>query len=180
MRSKISAHTLVLHARSHTIHTTHTIMRALLAAAAAALLAGAASAQTTFTADMAGAATPQTFPILDCVGSSHGSTTLREDWRRHLAAFARDTGVKQVRFHGILDDDLSTYLNGDANMFNVFSTYDFLLGHGVRPIVELSFMPQALATNVSQTVFHYEGGISPPKDWQAWYRFIYSFANKVW
>jgi hypothetical protein len=46
------------------------------------------------------------------------------------AAANHDAGFKKVRFHGILDDDMSTYLNGGANMFNVFSTFDFLC---VRP-----------------------------------------------
>jgi xylan 1,4-beta-xylosidase len=61
----------------------------------------------------------------------------------------------------------------------VFSTYDFLLSIGMRPIVELSFMPQALASNVSETVFHYEGGISPPNDWNVWSTFIQGFVQAL-
>jgi len=106
-----------------------------------------------------------------------GSTTLREDWRRHLAAIRTDAKFSHVRFHGVLDDDMSTYLNGGANMFNVFSTYDFLLSIGMKPIVELSFMPQLLASNASQTVFHYQGGISPPANWSAWSTFINQFVS---
>lgn len=72
---------------------------------------------------------------------------------------------------------MSTYLNGHANMANVFNTYDFLLGIGMRPIVELSFMPAELASNASNTVFHYGGGISPPANWTAWYNFINEFTS---
>lgn len=87
-----------------------------------------------------------------------------------------------MRFHGVLDDDMSTYLpsavgGAGANMFNVFSTYDFLLSIGMRPIVELSFMPALLASNASSTVFHYQGGISAPANWTAWYAFINNFAG---
>lgn len=57
----------------------------------------------------------------------------------YLAVLAakNDINMKQVRFHGVLDDDMSTYLDGHANMFNVFSTYDFLQSIGMRPYVEV-------------------------------------------
>jgi Glycosyl hydrolases family 39 len=95
-------------------------MRCLLSAAVFA--ASALAKPIAFVADLAGEKETQTFPILDCVGSSHGSTTLRADWRTQLAQFHADTGVRKVRFHGILDDDVSTYLpstggQGGANMF---------------------------------------------------------------
>jgi len=84
----------------------------------------------------------------------------------------RDIGFKYVRFHGILDDDMSTFLNGHANLYNVFQSLDFFLQNGVKPIIELGFMPELLASNSSQTTFHYKGGISAPKDWAAWNAFI--------
>jgi xylan 1,4-beta-xylosidase len=110
--------------------------------------------------------------LLSCVGASHAVMSLREDWRAHLTQIQRDVGFRYIRFHGLLDDDMSTYLEGKANMFNIFNTFDFLIGIGIRPIVELSFMPIALALNSSQTVFHYKGGTSAPKDWELWYKFI--------
>lgn len=57
---------------------------------------------------------------------------MRADWRQHLSAIHTDAGFKKVRFHAVLDDDMSTYLNGQANMANVFNTYDFLLSIGMR------------------------------------------------
>ena len=39
---------------------------------------------------------------------------------------------------------------------------------GLRPVVELSFMPAALARDPGQTVFTYRGIISPPRDWAQW------------
>jgi xylan 1,4-beta-xylosidase len=46
--------------------------------------------------------------------------------------------------------------------------YDRILALGVRPVVELSFMPAALARDPEQTVFGYRGIISPPRDWTRW------------
>ena len=40
------------------------------------------------------------------VGSGHKSLTLREDWRNHIRMAARDLGVKHIRGHGLLDDDI--------------------------------------------------------------------------
>jgi xylan 1,4-beta-xylosidase len=125
-----------------------------------------------FLADLQGKQTEIRTPILNCVGSGHASLTLREDWRQHMRNTKRDIGFKYVRFHGILDDDMSAYLNGHANLYNIFSTLDFLLQQDVRPIVELGFMPELLSSNASQTVFHYEGGIAQPKDWNAFDTFI--------
>jgi hypothetical protein len=58
----------------------------------------------------------------------------------------RDIGFKRIRFHGIFDDDMSVVLekNQPPNFYNVFQVYDNILSLGVRPIVELSFMPSKL------------------------------------
>ena len=54
-------------------------------------------------------APPQTFSHFfeASVGSGHMSLTLREDWRNHIRMAARDLGVKHIRGHGLLDDDMS-------------------------------------------------------------------------
>ncbi|MCB8988772.1 MAG: hypothetical protein H6661_13610 [Ardenticatenaceae bacterium] len=57
---------------------------------------------------------------------------------------------------------------------NVDRIYDFLLALGVRPFVELSFMPEALASG-SQTVFNYVNHVSPPKDYAEWGKLIHKF-----
>ena len=88
---------------------------------AGATLAAAAGVDVTITADLAGAPTLATKFMLDCIGASHGEMYMWEDNRNHLRAIARDIGFAHVRGHGLLDDDLSTYLNGAANMWNLHS-----------------------------------------------------------
>jgi len=46
--------------------------------------------------------------------------------------------------------------------------YDMVVGLGLRPVVELSFMPHDLAIDPSKTVFTYGAIISPPRDWDRW------------
>jgi hypothetical protein len=45
--------------------------------------------------------------LTQCFGSSHASTALRQDWRESLKQVHDDLGTKFVRFHGLLDDDMS-------------------------------------------------------------------------
>ena len=60
------------------------------------------------------------------------------------------TDFKYVRFHGIFDDEMGVY-DEDAhgrpvyNFSYVDQVYDGLLENGVKPFVELSFMPEKLA-----------------------------------
>jgi xylan 1,4-beta-xylosidase len=86
---------------------------------------------------------------------------------------ARDElGVEAVRAHAILGDDLGTYREVDGSPVHDFAgidrIYDRVLGIGLRPIVELSFMPRDLASDPTKVVFDYGAIVSPPKDWSRW------------
>jgi len=143
----------------------------LLHCAAAAALASAASFTATLPSPLT-ATTPLNFPILDCVGSSHGSMALRADYREHLTRVQRDIGFKHIRGHGLLNDDMSSLLDGHANLANLFSVLDFYQSVGIKPILELSFMPEALALNPARTIMHYKGITSTFKSAAAWTAFI--------
>ena len=49
--------------------------------------------------------------------------------------------------------------------------YDFLLSIDIKPFVELSFMPNDLASG-TETVFWWKGNITPPKDYNKWFNLI--------
>ena len=214
-----------------------------------------------------------------CFGSSHASTALRADWRKQLAEVHEDLGTEFVRFHGLLNDDMSAVVRARAKQaaddssaeqnhqtckfvkdldfadpgagvfnastkekccqlcytkstglpepcvaatwapwgggqcyfklgnnipvqkngtgcsacitdrkspkaftyswINVFSIFDFLVSIGMRPIVEIGFMPSLLASDPSQTVFWYKGGISAPKSYDDWNDFMKAFARAL-
>ena len=51
-----------------------------------------------------------------------------------------------ARYHGLFDDDMHVVTApGTYDFSAIDSTWDFLLASGVRPIVELSFMPAFIA-----------------------------------
>lgn len=67
-----------------------------------------------------------------------------------------ELGFQYVRFHGLFDDDMSVVLGPRKySWFNVDQIFDFLLSIGVRPFVELSFMPD-LYRSSNTTIFHYK------------------------
>lgn len=77
-----------------------------------------------------------------------------------------------MRFHGLLSDDLGPVVRQHRgglvfSFFNADRIIDFLLSIEMRPFVELSFMPTALASG-SKTVFHYRGNVTPPRDYRQW------------
>ncbi|GIH18927.1 GH39 family glycosyl hydrolase [Rugosimonospora africana] len=95
-----------------------------------------------------------------------------------------DLGVQRVRAHAILHDDNDVVRRGrDGSVTYCFdrvdAIYDQLLDIGIRPVVELSFMPAALARDAQQTVFTYRGIISPPADWSEWRALITAFAEHL-
>ena len=81
-------------------------------------------------------------------------------YREDLRATRRITGFRYVRFHGILDDEVGVYgkdAQGQAvyNFSYLDDIFDGLLANGVRPFVELSFMPAALAASQTPHGFWY-------------------------
>lgn len=118
----------------------------------------------------------------ECVGSDRAAITLRESWRDDIARARAELGIKRVRFHGILNDELGVFTrtiqdrSGQPNFKNVAEVYDGLVARGISPLVELSFMPGELASGKSAFGF-YQGNITPPKSLEAWGLFIGRFAR---
>jgi len=117
-----------------------------------------------------------------CVGSGHAALALRQDWREQMKRCHTELGFRHVRFHGLLSDDMSTCLpiNGrlQTSFSNADSIFDFLLGIGMKPFVELSFMPEALASG-KETIFHYRGNITPPRNPDEWKSLVRDLAKNL-
>ncbi len=117
-------------------------------------------------------------------GSGRAILALRDRYRRDLRATKRVTEMRYVRFHGILDDDVGVYgedKRGRAvyNFSYVDQIYDGLLAAGVKPFVELSFMPGKLAARPLLQSFWYHPNVSPPKSYKRWDALIHAFAQHL-
>lgn len=62
---------------------------------------------------------------------------------------------------------LTSHQDKPLSYFNADRTWDVLLSIGMRPFVELGFMPEMLASS-HETVFHYRGNVTPSADYDAW------------
>ncbi len=122
-------------------------------------------------------------PWRPIIGSEHLALLLRnegpggldvgEDLASAFRVVRDELGVGAVRAHAILHDVLGVYAEGDdgAPVYDfdkVDLVIDRLLATGLRPVVELSFMPEALAADPDPRVFDYIGLISPPRDLDRW------------
>jgi xylan 1,4-beta-xylosidase len=117
-------------------------------------------------------------------GSGRAILSLRESYRQDLQSVKRATDFKYVRFHAILNDEVGVYDEDAAghpiyNFSYVDQIYDGLLASGVRPFVELSFMPRKLAAQQILHPFWYKPIVSPPKDWSKWGDLVTHFARHL-
>ena len=158
-----------------------------------AVVAGGASAMAAPATQMVrlhlDAAVPGTpFPHTweDMFGSGRAVLALRDDYRKDLDAVHAATGFGYIRFHGILDDDVGLVQRDKKtgaisyNFSYVDQIYDGLLARGVRPFVELSFMPSALTSDPKALQdFWYHPNIAPPRDYREWDAMITAFAKHL-
>jgi len=118
------------------------------------------------------------------VALDHAHTLISTAYGRNAAAALKkghdQAGFQYVRFHGILNDDVGVYSesNGTAayDWTGVDQVYDAIAAAGMKPIVEISFTPSAMAsTSKVQTALWYNNkspNISKPKDWTKWEVFM--------
>jgi len=110
---------------------------------------------------------------LACAGRA--AEGLRAGWQNQLRRLQEDTGFRYIRFHGIFHDDMMVYRETGSgsdvkilyNWHYIDELFDFLLSVGIRPFLELGFMPADLASG-DATCFRWRGNITPPRDWDRW------------
>ena len=134
---------------------------------------------TTIAIDARGATKPFPHVWEQMFGSGRAILSLRQDYRDDLKSVKSITGFGFVRFHDILDDDVGVYGKSGYNFSYVDQIYDGLLDNGIRPFVEISFMPKLLAANPTPHAFWYKPYPSPPKDPVAWGQLITAFTQHL-
>jgi len=130
-------------------------------------------------------------------GSGRAILSLREEYRDDLRTVKKATNFQSIRFHGIFMDEVGLYdpnrksqnpglkaedvaTNGIYNFSYVDEIYDGLLANGVKPFVEMSFMPKGLASDPNALhAFWYKQNVSPPKDYAQWDAMITAFAQHL-
>lgn len=123
-----------------------------------------------------------------CMSADHAFQMHRTDMCDQIKLAHDEIGFQYLRFHGIFNDDMCTYQTikeiapgmpgghkiKEINFRQIGHIYDNLLERGVKPFVELSFMPKELASG-KKTGLKYLNNITPPADYDKWAEYIKSF-----
>ncbi|HVP55700.1 MAG TPA: glycosyl hydrolase family 39 [Candidatus Eisenbacteria bacterium] len=142
-------------------------------------------AQQAIVVDASAPGTPLPHFWEEMFGSGRAILALRESYRDDLREVKQATGVGYVRGHNILHDEVGMYNEDEQgnpiyNFTYVDQIYDGLLKDGVRPVVEISFMPKKLASDPNALhPFWYKQNVSPPKDYAKWDDLIRHFAQHL-
>ena len=132
--------------------------------------------------DLAQLKGPRSMVWSDCVGAGRIGEGLRDSWRKQLEHCHKEFGFRYLRAHGLLHDEMRVYSedkkgNPVYNFMYIDDVYDFLLSIGMKPFVELGFMPEKLASNTfkderegknEDTVFWWKANVTPPKKHERW------------
>ena len=104
------------------------------------------------------------------------------DVRAQLVQAKNDLGLRGIRMHGWLDDDMSVAPTARPPFFfyNLDLVADHLVSLDISPVFELSYMPRSMANctaaQACYSAFHNRGGykglVEPPSDYALWYGLV--------
>ena len=116
-------------------------------------------------------------------GAGPGGRNVGDELAEAFRIVRAELGALSVRAHAIFHDSLGVYREVDGRPVHDFEKADAalerLLGTGLRPVIELSFMPHDLASDPDATVFDYRGIISPPRDPERWSALVADYVRHL-
>lgn len=111
-----------------------------------------------------------------CVGTGRMGLALHREYLEQLRLVQKEIGFSYIRGHGLFCDDMAIYQEYKNEKGEICPEYNFTyldrvmdsyLEVGIRPFLELGFMPEKMASG-DQTVFYWKGNVTPPKTYEAW------------
>ena len=110
-----------------------------------------------------------------CVGTGRMGLALQKEYMEQLSFVQETIGFQYIRGHGLFSDDMAIYHeyeeNGETKVEYNFTYLDLVMDNyqsvGIKPFLELGFMPKKLASG-EQTIFYWKGNTTPPKDYEKW------------
>lgn len=106
-------------------------------------------------------------------GVSRAKEVLMAPVQEALMLAQKEIGYRYIKMHSLLDDDMMVYSEARDgtpiyNFHLIDQVIDFLLSIQLKPLIQFSFMPRLLASNLDKTVFYNQINTSPPKDIKKW------------
>ena len=107
-----------------------------------------------------------------CVGTGRMGLALHKEYQDQLKLVQDVIGFQHIRGHGLFCDDMAIYQvaedgSAEYNFTYVDRVMDSYRAVGLKPFLELGFMPEKMASG-TQTVFYWKGNTTPPEDYEKW------------
>ncbi len=111
-----------------------------------------------------------------CVGTGRMGLALHKEYHDQLAMVQELCRFKHIRGHGLFCDDMGIYQyfktpDGKEHISYNFTYLDRVMDDyislGLKPFLELGFMPSRMASG-TQTIFYWKGNTTPPADHERW------------
>lgn len=111
-----------------------------------------------------------------CIGTGRMGLALQKEYFEQLKLVQEEIGFSHIRGHGLFSDDMAIYHefedeDGKKHVEYNFTYLDLVMDNyralGLRPFLELGFMPDKMASG-SQTILYWKGNTTPPKSYEAW------------
>lgn len=111
-----------------------------------------------------------------CVGTGRMGLALQQEYMEQLRLVQEEIGFQHIRGHGLFSDDMAIYQEHEGESGEKIVEYNFTYldlvmdsyrSVGLRPFLELGFMPDKLASG-TQTIFYWKGNTTPPKSYDGW------------
>jgi len=113
-----------------------------------------------------------------CVGAGRVAELLRKTAVDQLNDVHTNCGFHYLRCHGLFHDEMAVYSETKGmpnyNFQHIDLAYDAILDAGMKPFVELSFMPSALASS-NKTIFWWKANVSTPSNYAKWGELVRAF-----
>lgn len=114
-----------------------------------------------------------------CVGTGRMGLALQKEYQDQLALVQQMIGFKHIRGHGLFCDDMAIYREREVEGKRIveynFTYLDLVMDSyqrlGIKPFLELGFMPYKMASG-TQTIFYWKGNTTPPKSYDSWKELI--------
>lgn len=114
-----------------------------------------------------------------CIGTGRMGLALQKEYQAQLKMVQDAIGFEHIRGHGLFCDDMAIYQefeeNGERIVECNFTYLDMVMDSyhelGLKPFIELGFMPDKMASGM-QTVFYWKGNVTPPKEYKDWQALI--------
>ena len=122
-----------------------------------------------------------------CVGTGRMDLALHKEYYDQLKLVQDEIGFSYIRGHGLFSKYMGIYKGKDflgkpVEEEYCFTYLDMVMDYyrelNIRPILELGFMPDDLASG-EEKVFFWEGKVAPPADYDKWAKLVKATLNHL-